>query len=163
MTKKRIMIITHDEKNMLKTDFVEVANEKEFTKVVKDTIKEGPHTLFEIIDSYVEKDGDTAHIDLYVNEEYLLFNAIPTVSVMNSERHLVQVIAGNMVVAKHDPETGGVGHLSDEDIQMFYTKYERSVLPKVTTKAIADKHTEVYDAPEADWAGRQVETFIITR
>lgn len=162
MTKNRILTVKHDEKFRLVIEEVSVESEKEFNKLAKDIITIGNSKMVELVDSELQKEEDTAFIDLRFNEEYLLLNAIPTAIVM-SNGQLVQVHAGNMVVSKYDSESGKVGHLSDEDLKLFYTKYERAILPKHQTALISARHREVYGGPEAEWAGKPVEVFVFIR
>ena len=162
MTKKRILTVKHDEKLRLVIEEVMVETEKEFEKTTKEVIAIGDSKIVELVDSELQNADDSAFVDLRLNEEYLLHNAIPTVIVM-SNGQLVQVHAGNMVVSKYDSDTGKSGHLDDEDLKLFYTKYERAILPKHQTSMISARHREVYGGPPADWAGKPVEVFVFIR
>lgn len=163
MAKFKTLILKHDDKFKLNCEERVVKSATEFDKVAKETIAIGSSRLLTVADSELTLNGQTVGIDLHLNDEGLLFNAAPMVAIMNAKNQLVQIYAGNMTVSKYDIESNSMVSLSDEDIELFYTKYKRSILPKTYTQLISDRHQEMYGSQPGAWAGKPVEVFIFVR
>lgn len=163
MSKFKTLVLKHDENYKLVCTEHVVKTATEFDKLAKETVAIGSNRLLTVADSEILSNGETASIELHLNDEGLLFNAPPMVAIMNSKNQLVQIYAGNMTVSKYDGESNSMISLSDEDIELFYTKYKRSILPKTYTQLISNRHQEMYGSQPGAWAGKPVEVFVFVR